>query len=715
MIDKKGIDKVAVIIMIVAVVLLGVFMYGYSGKFTSSISYAYQDSLFNTDEIIDININIDEDDFQDLLDNATSEEYYECDVTVNGTDYKSVGIRAKGNTSLSMVASSDSDRYSFKINFDEYVDGQSCEGLNKLVLNNNYSDATMMKEAIVYDMFNYLGADAPLYNYAKISVNGEYWGVYLALEPVEEEFLMRNYGTTYGYLYKPDSMEMGGGRGNMKGFDLDSFKEKAGLVAKDSESDSSDTKSGDSATTSDASNNQENSFPGNFDPSQMGDFDPSQMVDFDPSQMGDFDSSNMPNMPEGNGQAPPEASDQSGDNADSDSTSSNQGNSAGKASGFAEKMGGFGSGSSNLNYIDDSLDSYSTIWDGDVFSNTTDTDHTRVVKALKNISESNSDINILDEYMDVDNLLKYMAVHTFAVNLDSLTGSMAHNYYLYEEDGKLNMIPWDYNLSFGGFQTGDSSSMINFPIDTPFSSGISEEDREFFYALLNNEECLAKYHEYLEILCEEYVNGGVFEETYNRITSQIDELVKEDPTSFYTFEEYSEAKEMLPKVISLRAESILGQVYGTIPSTWDGQNADSSSLVNCSDITLSVMGSQMGGGGGGGQPERPSQGNTEQGEGTAQGESSQGGDAPATGEMPDNSQNTTPPDGANGQAPQGSDNQGGSQGGGTAPTGERPDMPNGSQNMTPPGGNGGQSPQGGMGQGGSQGGGTPPAKPGSSV
>ena len=71
-----------------------------------------------------------------------------------------------------MVASSDSDRYSFKVKFDEYVDGQTCYGLDKLVLNNNYSDATMMKEAVVYDMFAFLDVDASLYNYARISVNG---------------------------------------------------------------------------------------------------------------------------------------------------------------------------------------------------------------------------------------------------------------------------------------------------------------------------------------------------------------------------------------------------------------------------------------------------------------------------------------------------------------------------------------------------------------
>lgn len=65
-----------------------------------------------------------------------------------------------------------------------------------------------------------------------------------------------------------------------------------------------------------------------------------------------------------------------------------------------------------------------------------------------------------------------MAVHTFSVNMDSLSGSMAHNYYLYEYDGQLNMFPWDYNLSFGGMSMGGSGSateMVNDAIDTPFS------------------------------------------------------------------------------------------------------------------------------------------------------------------------------------------------------------------------------------------------------
>lgn len=545
MIDNKHIGKIILSVTALALAALLVFMlvFGQSTQAAASgISMAYENSLFSTNSIIDVDVSISESDWEDLLKNAISEEYYSCDVTVNGTEYKNVGFRAKGNTSLSMVASSDSDRYSFKISFDEYVDGQNCDGLSKLVLNNNYSDATMMKEAICYDMFAFLGADASLYNYAKVSINGEYYGIYLALEPVEESFAMRNYGTNYGELYKPDSMELGG-PGKMKDWD-----------------------------------------------GEMPDF-----TDENPDSTSDADgamekpSGNPPQMPsDGDMPSPPDRT--------SDSDSEKNDNKGGDMGG---KDFGMGSGSgANLNYTDDSLDSYEAIWEGSVF-NTTDKDHRRVVKALKNICSDDTDSQTLAEYMDVDNVLRYMAVQTFVVNLDSLSGNMAHNYYLYESDSKLNIIPWDYNLAFGGFQSQDASDIINFPIDTPFSSGVSTEDRQFFLSLLENEEYLEQYHEYLRQLTDEYVGGGIFENTVSRITSQIDDLVESDPTSFYSYTEYKSAVEMLKETVSLRAESIRGQLDGTIPSTRSGQESDTSALIDSSSIDLNVMGVMNAGGGGG--------------------------------------------------------------------------------------------------------------------
>lgn len=110
----------------------------------------------------------------------------------------------------------------------------------------------------------------------------------------------------------------------------------------------------------------------------------------------------------------------------------------GKASpNFGGGTGGFGSGSAAaLHYIDDDLDSYSVIWDSQVFSSTK-SDHKRVVQALKNISEGTN----LEQAMDVDSVLRYMAVQTFVVNLDGLSGNMAHNYYLYEKKRPVELNP----------------------------------------------------------------------------------------------------------------------------------------------------------------------------------------------------------------------------------------------------------------------------------
>ena len=235
MIAHKHITRIIAVVMAVAVCLC-LCAVAFSGEIAAAmgdtgISMEYETELFDTSSILTVNILMDEADWNDMLENATAEEYYQCDVEVNGTTFYRVAIRPKGNTSLTSIASDPTtDRYSFKLEFDHYVDGQTCFGLDKLILNNNYADATNMKEALIYDMYQYLGADASLYNYAKISVNGEYWGVYLALEAVEDSFMLRNYGAQSGELYKPDSMNIGGGKdfGDFNADNMDSGKCQSG-------------------------------------------------------------------------------------------------------------------------------------------------------------------------------------------------------------------------------------------------------------------------------------------------------------------------------------------------------------------------------------------------------------------------------------------------------------------------------------------------------
>ena len=51
----------------------------------------------------------------------------------------------------------------------------------------------------------------PCASYAYVTVNGEDWGLFLAVEGVEEAYARRNFGSDFGQIYKPESAAMGGG------------------------------------------------------------------------------------------------------------------------------------------------------------------------------------------------------------------------------------------------------------------------------------------------------------------------------------------------------------------------------------------------------------------------------------------------------------------------------------------------------------------------
>ncbi len=140
MINEKHITRIGVVVMAFACLfVLAAFVLVPDDL---HLTYAYVDEVFDKNSVTQIDISISQENWDYLLENATLEEYVNCDVTVNGTKFGYVGIRAKGNSSLSMVAGSDSDRYSFKLDFDQYVKGQTCFGLEKIALNNIMSDST---------------------------------------------------------------------------------------------------------------------------------------------------------------------------------------------------------------------------------------------------------------------------------------------------------------------------------------------------------------------------------------------------------------------------------------------------------------------------------------------------------------------------------------------------------------------------------------------
>ena len=534
MISNKHFNKLVAILMVIAVSFSLIIIV--LPKSSSTATYIeqpdYVTTIFDDDKVMDINIEMDETAWQEMLDNASAEEYTAANITISGVTYNNVAIRPKGNSSLSQLVMDDTtERYSFKVKFDKYVDGQTLDGLSKLVLNNNMSDATYMKEYLSYKLLDSLGVPTPACSYANITVNGEEWGLYLAVEPVEEEFIERNYGSTDGNLYKPesDSVAVGGNK------DKDSINNKPDFNPTQITQDSNNT-------TTENSNNQMMTPP---DMNSGGNSNQQMQMPSD--------------MSNGNGQmmTPPDMN--SGDN-------SNQQMQMPSNIGGGMIGGGIGGNSNGADLVwnGDDISNYSAIFDNAIFKTTDSDDYTKILDMIEHLDTMED----IESYLNVDEVLRYFAANTFLVNLDSYASNMNHNYYLYEDDGVVSILPWDYNLSFGGFQAGSASSAINFPIDSPVSGTL--EDSPLIANLLEVDEYKELYHQYLNEIVNNFVNNGTYEMLVTKTDALISDYVKNDATAFYTFDEYTEAVSNLLNFGLDRSTSIAAQLDGSQPSTSTG-------------------------------------------------------------------------------------------------------------------------------------------------
>lgn len=478
---SSNLDRICVAALALAVLIAALAFcapaLGYEAA-SGGVVLGYEERLFDTSVVHTIDIVMD--DWEGFIAGCEDEEYVLCDLVIDGEEQPGAGIRAKGNTSLSSVAAYGNDRYSFKIEFDHYDSSLSYYGLDKLNLNNIIQDNTYMKDFLSYQLMAAAGAAAPLCSYVWITVNGEDWGLYLAVEGVEESFLLRNYGTDYGELYKPDSMEMGGGRGSGGG-----FGGRGGMGGM---------------------------------PSDMGE---------PPEDMGGMpDMSEMPEMGEipDMGEVPE----------------------MGEMPEIGGGMGGGMMGGSSdvlLVYTDDDYDSYANIFDN-AKTDVSNADKDRLIDALQALGE---------------------------------------------DGGLLSMLPWDYNLAFGGFMgSSDAEALVNWSIDDPTSDG-DTESRPMLAWTFESEEYTELYHAAFAEFIESVFTSGEFERLFDETVELISPYVERDPTKFCTYEEFELGAETLREFCLLRAESIGYQLAGEDVT------------VDASGLDISAMGSMNNTAGGGGK------------------------------------------------------------------------------------------------------------------
>jgi hypothetical protein len=133
-----------------------------------------------------IEINFSQTNWDQLLDNAyaTTGDYILAEsVSINGEVFDSVGVKYKGNSTYQ----SNQAKNPFHIELDTYKDHQY-EAYTDIKLSNVAKDPSFLREVLSYQILRQY-MDAPLSNFANVSVNGTLIGLYSNSEAVSKKFV----------------------------------------------------------------------------------------------------------------------------------------------------------------------------------------------------------------------------------------------------------------------------------------------------------------------------------------------------------------------------------------------------------------------------------------------------------------------------------------------------------------------------------------------
>lgn len=211
---------------------------GWTTTTHSSLASTDYDVVFNQTEVNVIKIEIDSDDWDDMQDDIYSlyggssssgggpggggtQTFSDekpltvpCQIYFNDIQWFDVGIRYKGNSSLSSAYSSGDSKLPLRLDFDyfedenELIKNQRFYGFKEISLSSNYNDDSYLREKVVSDIFRSFGVPAPRTAFYEIYVdNGsgyEYYGLYTMVEVVFDSMLENQFGSDAGNCYKPD-------------------------------------------------------------------------------------------------------------------------------------------------------------------------------------------------------------------------------------------------------------------------------------------------------------------------------------------------------------------------------------------------------------------------------------------------------------------------------------------------------------------------------
>jgi hypothetical protein len=191
----------------------------------------------------------------------------------------------------------------------------------------------------------------------------------------------------------------------------------------------------------------------------------------------------------------------------------------------------------SLQYLGDKPECYTSLYE---MKSGGDEAWKQLIELTKILNEKPEDI---EKYLNVDQALWMFAFNNVLVNLDSYTGRLCHNYYLYKnpKSGLFEPIVWDMNLSFGGFRFAADKGLSNEDMATmsPFIHYKTRNPkRPLLVKLLENDLYRKVYVGHMRTILEENFYNGEYKKQAEKIRQRIDSSVREDSNKLYPYEEY---------------------------------------------------------------------------------------------------------------------------------------------------------------------------------
>ena len=176
---------------------------GCAGITSARAPYSNTDP-FSDEYIATVRIIISQEDWDSLKRNAYAKEYYTADFWFDDELVPDVAVRTKGNASLMETVRWENPRFPLAIDFNLLNPARNFHGMKKVHFNNGWSDPTLLRDVISYEIFAEMDVPSPRASLVDLWVNDMHLGVYTMAEAVDKPFLQRHFANPNGNLYKPE-------------------------------------------------------------------------------------------------------------------------------------------------------------------------------------------------------------------------------------------------------------------------------------------------------------------------------------------------------------------------------------------------------------------------------------------------------------------------------------------------------------------------------